>query len=183
MDAVKTISHKQTEESPDSPSTLVPPAQYDCEAVMNEPKPQRCTWRRMFNIRELKPHPKWDDPIITRKRKKIRWGPLKTVQVRTEPDIVEECEEGYPRLAAFLSSEQNFSLYRGFSYLHSRVLLGLQDRIVALERELDKKDHMDVLNGLGDRLCSRARDECETDINERSRGKILDDIRELLEEY
>jgi len=96
-----------------------------------------------------------------------------------------ECEEGYPRSAAFLSSEHNFSLYRGFGYLHSRVLLGLQDRIVALERELDKKDHMDVLNGLGDHLCSRAKDECETepDSNERSRIEILEDIRKLLEEY
>ena len=76
-------------------------------------------------------------------------------------------------------------MYRGFGYLHSRVLLGLQDRIVALERELDKKDKMDFQNGLGDRLCSRALDECEAepDSDDRSRIEILDDIRKLLGEY
>ncbi|MCJ1393265.1 hypothetical protein MMC18_006137 [Xylographa bjoerkii] len=76
-------------------------------------------------------------------------------------------------------------MYRGFGYLHSRVLLDLQDRIVALERELDKKDKMDFQNGLVDRLCSRAQDEDETepDSDARPRVEILDDIRKLLEEY
>ena len=90
---------------------------------------------------------------------------------------------GYPRLAAFLSSEQSFSLYRGFNYLHSRVLLGLQDQITALERELDGKDTMDLRNGLGNRLNSRARDERGSGNDGRTRVKILDDIRMKLVEY
>ncbi|KAL9121411.1 MAG: hypothetical protein Q9187_002037 [Circinaria calcarea] len=98
------------------------------------------------------------------------------------PQKVEECPEGYPRLAAFLSSEHNFSIYRGFTYLHARVLLGLQDQIAALERELDKKDQLDTNNGFGDRLYSRARDEIE-DTDTRSRLKILNDIRSKLGEY
>lgn len=95
---------------------------------------------------------------------------------------MENCPEGYPRLAAFLSSEQNFSIYRGFTYLHARVLLGLQDQIVALERELDKKDQLDKNNGFEDRLQSRARDEIE-DTDTRSRLRILNDIRSKLGEY
>lgn len=95
---------------------------------------------------------------------------------------MESCPQGYPRLAAFLSSEQNFSIYRGFSYLHARVLLGLQDQLAVLERELDKKDLLDERNGLVERLHSRVRDERE-DTDDRSRSKILDDIRLKLGEY
>ena len=95
---------------------------------------------------------------------------------------MESCPPGYPRLAAFLSSEHNFSIYRGFDFLHSRVLLNLQDQIVTLERELDEKDRQDEQNGLGNRLFSRSRDEDE-DKTSRSRPKILDDIRLKLAEY
>ncbi len=98
---------------------------------------------------------------------------------------MEECPIGYSRLAAFLSSESNFSCYRGFSYLHSRVLLILQDQIVALERELDQKDHFDEQNGLGRRLRSRARDDRESRRNgdERPREQIVEDIRIKLVQY
>lgn len=98
---------------------------------------------------------------------------------------MEKCPEGYPRLAAFLSSEPNFSTYRGFAYLHSRVLLGLQDQIVALERELDAKDTMDEENHMSRRLKSRARDERDArqDGDDRPRERILNDIRHKLVEY
>ena len=99
---------------------------------------------------------------------------------------VEECPKGYPRLAAFLSSETSFSLYRGFSYARSRVLLDLQAQITQLERELDRLDCFDSQNGDGGqrRLHSRA-----TDINkprvdgERPRKEVLRDLQEKLGEY
>lgn len=53
---------------------------------------------------------------------------------------LEDTPNGFPRLAAFQSSEANFALYRSFSYLHSRVLLDLQDEITELEKELDDFD-------------------------------------------
>lgn len=53
---------------------------------------------------------------------------------------MEECQEGYPRLAAFKACEPSFSLYRGFSYVHSRLILDLQAKIAALENELDDLD-------------------------------------------
>lgn len=50
---------------------------------------------------------------------------------------------GYPLLAAFQSSESSFSIYRSFDYLHSRVILELQDELRELEDGLailDKSD-------------------------------------------
>jgi hypothetical protein len=98
---------------------------------------------------------------------------------------VEETPNGFPRLAAFQSSEANFALYRSFSYLHSRVLLDLQDEITSLEKELDEidiDDEMDEPN----RLRSRELDEiraAEDDSNQRSRRVILREIRTKLMEY
>ena len=96
---------------------------------------------------------------------------------------MEACPIGYPRLAAFLSSEHSFSIYRGFEYLHSRVLLGLQDQIVGLERELDTKDKLDQENGVTRRLVSRSRDERESRGEDRPREQILAEIRGKLVEY
>ena len=87
-----------------------------------------------------------------------------------------------------MSSERNFSLYRDFSDLHSRVLLDIQDRIVVLERELHKKDERDTDKDTrqgSNRLISRRRDEFEarSDGDRRPRRVILNEIRERLVEY
>jgi hypothetical protein len=65
------------------------------------------------------------------------------------------------------------------------VLLGLQDKIVALERELDEKDDDDHATGRDNRLKSRARDAqiSRREGEERSRDEILEDIREALVKY
>jgi hypothetical protein len=47
---------------------------------------------------------------------------------------------GYPRLAAFQSSDESFLLYRKFGYLQSRVLLDKQDQLRLLEKELHELD-------------------------------------------
>ena len=98
---------------------------------------------------------------------------------------VEKCPKGYPRLAAFHSSESGFSLYRGFSYLHSRVILDLQDELAALEKELDEKDDYDCDTDDGKRrLRSRDVDKHEpADDGLRPRGEILSDLRKKLLEY
>jgi hypothetical protein len=98
---------------------------------------------------------------------------------------VEETPNGFPRLAAFQSSEANFALYRSFSYLHSRVLLDLQDEITSLEKELDEIDIDDEMDD-PNRLRSRELDEiraAEGDSNQRSRRVILREIRTKLMEY
>jgi len=89
-------------------------------------------------------------------------------------------------LAAFLSSEPSFSLYRGFSYAHSRVLLDLQAQIVQLERELEQLDLFDSQNGRSGerRLTSKTQDDRRRrDDGKTSRAEILRDLREALKEY
>ena len=48
--------------------------------------------------------------------------------------------DGYPRLGAFLDSDDNFMLYRRFGYLQSRLLLEKQDDLRLLEEELGRLD-------------------------------------------
>jgi hypothetical protein len=47
---------------------------------------------------------------------------------------------GYPNLAAFQDSSENFMLYRRFGYLQARILLDKQDELRRLEEELDTYD-------------------------------------------
>jgi len=173
---------------PASPSTVSTgfsdkPGGYDCEAAETEAPAKRSfsrplgpqsvamaltlhtgTWRARMGFQQSS----LDDD---------------TSEIHTR--VVEDCPNGYPRLAAFLSSDNSFSCYRGFGYLHARVLLGLQDKIVALERELDQKDEDDFECGRGNRLKSRARDALisKKEKEERSRDDILEDIREALLKY
>ncbi|KAH7558292.1 hypothetical protein BM1_05564 [Bipolaris maydis] len=97
---------------------------------------------------------------------------------------VEETPNGFPRLAAFQASEPNFSLYRSFSYLHSRVLLDLQDQITCLEKELDEIDWEDHDED-ADRLKSRDYDVQQPDGEgePRTRRVILREIQSKLLEY
>lgn len=97
---------------------------------------------------------------------------------------MEETPNGFPRLAAFQASEPNFSLYRSFSYLHSRVLLDLQDQITCLEKELDEIDWEDHDED-ADRLKSRDYDVQQPDGEgePRTRRVILREIQSKLLEY
>lgn len=65
---------------------------------------------------------------------------------------------GYPLQAAFQSSEPSFSIYRSFDYLHSRVILDLQDELRCLEENLAELDMTDDCNKRRQRLTSRATD-------------------------
>lgn len=47
---------------------------------------------------------------------------------------------GYPNLATFQNSSENFTVYRRFGYLQSRLLLEKQDALRVLEARLDKYD-------------------------------------------
>jgi len=117
-----------------------------------------------------------------------------TVPFRSEPEdeyvtenvtrTLEKTPNGFPKLAAFQSSEANFSLYRSFSYLHSRVLLDLQDEITSLEKELDDID-WDDFDEEPSRLQSRQFDNSQPDGEgaPRSRRVILRDIKAKLMEY
>jgi len=58
---------------------------------------------------------------------------------------VERCEAGYPYLAAFLDSDENFMIYRRFGFIHARLLLQKQDELRLMEEELDRLDKRDLL--------------------------------------
>ncbi|MCJ1351954.1 MAG: hypothetical protein MMC33_001938 [Icmadophila ericetorum] len=96
-----------------------------------------------------------------------------------EKSNLDKCPKGYPNTAGFMSSDPNFGQYRGFNYLHSRVLLHLQNSLAVLERELDRKDGVDA-----GKIClqSIAKDK-QQDKSKRSREIILTDIRKRLVEY
>ncbi|OAL46257.1 hypothetical protein IQ07DRAFT_201463 [Pyrenochaeta sp. DS3sAY3a] len=131
-------------------------------------------------------------PDNEKKRPKILHRITGSFRSEPEPEDVlenktrklENTPNGFPRLAAFQSSEANFALYRSFSYLHSRVLLDLQDEITSLERELDEID-WDDFDEDPNRLRSREIDVDTADSGENSRTRrvILKEIREKLMEY
>jgi hypothetical protein len=55
----------------------------------------------------------------------------------------EEYPKGFPQLAAFISSDNDFAVFRGFKYFHYRILLELEVEITEMERELWALDHAD----------------------------------------
>ncbi|KAF2140473.1 uncharacterized protein K452DRAFT_288561 [Aplosporella prunicola CBS 121167] len=64
------------------------------------------------------------------------WRSNLPVNVRT----LEDNPQGYPRLAAFLDSDDNFMIYRRFGYIQSRLLLDKQNELQTLERALERID-------------------------------------------
>jgi hypothetical protein len=59
---------------------------------------------------------------------------------------VSNAPEGYPSVATFLDSDENFMLYRRFGYLQARLLLDKQDDLRQLEAKLDRFDKQ-IANG------------------------------------
>lgn len=78
--------------------------------------------------------------------------------------------------------------YRGFSYLHARLLLAVQHEIESLESELDELDRADSINGNERRLFSMTRDVMEARKDgenkvERSRPIVLAELEKRLMAY
>lgn len=101
---------------------------------------------------------------------------------------MEKCPEGYPRLAAFNASEQNFMLYRGFSCIHARLLLNLQTDIQLLESELDSLDrfHSTIESEKVRLQCwdsDTAACKEEKEDGDRTRADILEDLRTKVCQY
>ncbi|KAI4696992.1 uncharacterized protein J4E84_000116 [Alternaria hordeiaustralica] len=62
------------------------------------------------------------------------------------PISMDDFPRGYPSLAAFQSSKPDFSIYRAFNYLHSRVILELQDQLCVHEDDLALLDEFDAMS-------------------------------------
>jgi len=93
-------------------------------------------------------------------------------------NTVEQCPEGYPRLAALLDSDENFMLYRRFGFLQSRLLLDKQDELRELENDLDRMDKVDYKKD-PTLLKSREKD----DANTGRRKRLLVEIGDKFKDY
>ena len=98
---------------------------------------------------------------------------------------MQEYPHGYPLQAAFQSSDSSFSIYRSFDYLHSRVILELQDELRCLEEDLHDLDLLDAKNGRNKCLSSRVSDlkQAKRDKKPSKRAQLLDEIRAKLVHY
>src|SRR5580692_11200109 len=111
-----------------------------------------------------------------RKLRKADW----VVSLNPYTVLVENSPQGYPRLAAFLSSDENFMIYRSFGFLHARVLLHRQDELRIMERDLDQMDQRHARNGNSQILKCRVDDDCQIGQGGSTRKALLIQIEDAL---
>lgn len=88
--------------------------------------------------------------------------------------VLEDYPQGYPRLAAFLALDRDFSVFKRFDYLHTRSLLEQQDELAELQERLNQCDDTEPIR-LG--LSSRRQDENQ------ERRELLRQVTAKLQEY
>ena len=87
---------------------------------------------------------------------------------------------GYPKLARFLDSDDNFMVYRRFGFLQTRLLLEKQDTLRVLEKRLDRLDESETIGDDNeDNLCSRDGDGGD----QTERINLMTAIRTAFQEY
>lgn len=91
---------------------------------------------------------------------------------------MKECPDGYPRLAAFIDSDENFMQYRRFGFLQARLLLYKQDELRVLESRLDHLDGCDETRQ-PDILRSREKDDGVSG----KRKVLIAEINDKFKEY
>ena len=111
---------------------------------------------------------------------------VSTPQVPKLTQIVEDCPNGYPKVAGFMDSEDTFGIYRRFGFLYSRVLLSKQDELRRLEDNLDAMDHRDAHDTDHTRKCLKS---CAKDFarerkgNSPTRKELLQTVQSKLYDY
>ena len=129
--------------------------------------------------------------ITTESMEKGRWsGKARPAQYRSfiqsimTPQsykyAVDDHPEGYPQLAAFLNSDENFLLCRRFGFLHSRVLLYRQDELHQLETRLLALDQADAEESP---LVLKSREADNEQDEQEMRKVLIGRIDEKLKEY
>ncbi|KAI7232378.1 hypothetical protein KC343_g6537 [Hortaea werneckii] len=103
-------------------------------------------------------------------------------------DLEKDCPPGYSQVATFQCSDPNFLQYRGFKYLHSRLLSHMQYEIQELEDELDGLDDWDRIhndqekrlicleNDMLYKRCDQFPEEFQLDF-ERTRPEVFAELR------
>lgn len=100
--------------------------------------------------------------------------------------LVEKYPWGFPKLARFLDSDDNFMVYRRFGTICSRLLLNKQDEISKMEGVLQSMDKADERAGNGKYLMSRTLDVERDDIPEfwpESRPQLMEKLEKKFLEY
>ena len=96
---------------------------------------------------------------------------------------MEDCARGYPLLAAFLDSNENFMIYRRFGFLHARLLLYKQDELRSMEEELNDMDRRDQNGEDPGVLQCREDDDARSDQGQNTRRSLFGRIEENLLKY
>ena len=100
----------------------------------------------------------------------------------TNGSTVDDHPKGYPQLAAFVNSDENFFIARKYGFLRSRVLLYRQDELSVLEKDLIALDADDEeKRALA--LQSRKHDEQTDKDPVYSRKVLIQKIDDKLKEY
>lgn len=111
----------------------------------------------------------------------VRMSLLHSKSYSTDKAVVEDHPKGYPQLAAFANSDDNFLMCRRFGFLHNRVLLYRQDELSELEKDLIRIDKCDEEENPVV-LTSRSRDD-EDDDPQFSRKVLINKIDAKLKDY
>lgn len=93
-----------------------------------------------------------------------------------------KCESGYPYLATFLDSDENFMIFRRFGFLHTRLLLHTQDELRIMEKELDQMDQRDSFQNIKLLQC-RVDDNLRKDEVPQTRTALLSRIEAAILKY
>jgi hypothetical protein len=94
---------------------------------------------------------------------------------------VDEYSNGYPRLAAMLHSDENFTIFRRFGYLQCRLILEKQSRLAKLECQLDKLDKQ-LAETKGDKFYLHTVDVPDEGIGQ-TRAKLISKIEQTFNDY
>jgi hypothetical protein len=86
--------------------------------------------------------------------------------------------KGYPNVAAFLDSDESFTVYRRFGYLQSRILLDKQEDLRRAEKKLARMEKK-MTKENENRMCSR--DVRGTDAQKHK--ELLNDIEKKFRSY
>ena len=100
--------------------------------------------------------------------------------------IVEDFPRGFPKLARFLDSDDNFMVYRRFGTVCSRLILSKQDEISKMERLLHSMDKMDARGESAKYLMSHTLDVERDGIPElwpESRPQLMEKLEKKILEY
>lgn len=105
-----------------------------------------------------------------------------TWSLKANNHAVDDHPRGYPQLAAFVNSDDNFLIARKYGFLRSRVLLYRQDELSVLEKDLialddDDKEKRELA------LKSRKFDEQTDKDPVYSRKVLIQKIDDKLKEY